>query len=137
MDKHITQHKLKQSQLKIQYQDPLLSTPLPVVEKEDDQPKKRGRKPKQQLFSPLINSLNPVKNLWHLWSLALGEKAHKKDHVADKVAVVRTIIFVTYFITNAFIVAGVLRHWNDEPAQIIIEGVPNEQSDQQPRRSIL
>jgi hypothetical protein len=25
-----------------------------------------------------------------------------------------------------FIVAGVIRHWNDEPAQIIIEGVPDE-----------
>lgn len=57
----------------------------------------------------------------------MGEKAHKKDAVADRVAIVRTIIFVTYFITNAFIVAGVVRHWNDQPAQIIIEGVPDEQ----------
>ena len=68
-----------------------------------------------------------MKKLWHLWALALGEKAHKKDGVADRVAIVRTIIFVTYFITNAFIVAGVVRHWNDQPAQIIIEGVPDEQ----------
>jgi len=68
-----------------------------------------------------------MKKLWHLWALALGEKAHKKDDVADRVAIVRTIIFVTYFITNAFIVAGVVRHWNDQPAQIIIEGVPDEQ----------
>ena len=100
-------------------------------------PKNVDGNPSNNSSPHLINSLNPVKNLWHLWSLALGEKAHKKDHVADKVAVVRSIIFVTYFITNAFIVAGVLRHWNDAPAQIIIEGVPNEQSDQQPRRSIL
>jgi hypothetical protein len=75
----------------------------------------------------LTNSLNQMKKLWHLWALALGEKAHKKDDVADRVAIVRTIIFVTYFITNAFIVAGVVRHWNDQPAQIIIEGVPDEQ----------
>ena len=68
-----------------------------------------------------------MKKLWHLWALALGEKAHKKDDVADRVAIVRTIIFVTYFITNAFIVAGVVRHWNDQPAQIIIEGIPDEQ----------
>jgi hypothetical protein len=81
--------------------------------------------------------LNPLKNLWHLWALALGEKAHKKDHVADNVAVVRTIIFVTYFTTNAFIVAGVLRHWNDKPAQIIINGVTNEQPEQQPGGGIL
>lgn len=60
LDKHIKQHKLKQSELKIQYQDPLLSTPLPVVEKEDDEPKKRGRKPKQQLFSPLDQFFEPI-----------------------------------------------------------------------------
>lgn len=55
-----------------------------------------------------------MKKLWHLWALALGEKAHKKDDVADRVAIVRTIIFTTYLITNCFIVAGVIRHWNDE-----------------------
>lgn len=68
--------------------------------------------------------------MWRLWAKALGEKAHKKDCVADKVAIVRTIIFATYLITNMFIVAGVIRHWNDEPAQIIIEGVPDEQPEQ-------
>ena len=67
-----------------------------------------------------------MKQLWHLWALALGQKAHKKDDVADRVAIVRTIIFLSYLITNVFIVAGVIRHWNDEPAQIIIEGVPDE-----------
>jgi hypothetical protein len=52
--------------------------------------------------------------MWKLWSLALGEKAHKRDQVDDKVAIIRTIIFATYLITNLFIVAGVVRHWNDE-----------------------
>lgn len=51
---------------------------------------------------------------WRLWAKALGEKAHKKDQIADKVAVVRSLIFATYLITNCFIVAGVIRHWNDE-----------------------
>ena len=51
--------------------------------------------------------------MWRLWALALGEKAHKKNQVADKVAVIRTIIFATYLITNIFICAGVIRHWND------------------------
>jgi hypothetical protein len=69
--------------------------------------------------------------MWRLWAKALGEKAHKKDCVADKVAIIRTIIFATYLITNMFIVAGVIRHWNDEPAKIIIEGVPDEQPEQQ------
>jgi hypothetical protein len=58
-------------------------------------------------------SLN-LEQMWKLWSLALGEKAHKRDHLADKVAVLRTVIFATYLITNLFIVAGVIRHWNDE-----------------------
>jgi len=57
-------------------------------------------------------SLN-LEQMWKLWSLALGEKAHKRDHLADKVAVLRTVIFATYLITNLFIVAGVIRHWND------------------------
>jgi hypothetical protein len=65
--------------------------------------------------------MNPLKSLWHLWALALGEKAHKKDQVADKVAVVRTIIFITYFVTNLFIVAGVIRHWNSREINVQVE----------------
>lgn len=59
--------------------------------------------------------------MWRLWSKALGEKAHKKDHIADQIAIIRTIIFSTYLITNCFIVAGVIRHWNDSPPVIYIE----------------
>jgi hypothetical protein len=51
--------------------------------------------------------------MWKLWCLALGEKASKKNHEADYVAIVRSIIFLTYLATNIFIVAGVVRHWND------------------------
>lgn len=52
------------------------------------------------------------KNWWYVWSKALGEKASSCNKTSDKVAVVRTIIFATYLITNAFIVAGVLRQWD-------------------------
>jgi len=62
-----------------------------------------------------------MKHLWHLWALALGEKAHKKDQVADKVALIRTFIFTTYLITNAFIIAGVIRHWNDREINVEVE----------------
>jgi hypothetical protein len=68
------------------------------------------------------------KSLWHLWALALGEKAHKKDQVADKVAIVRTIIFVTYFVTNAFIVAGVIRHWPEREINVDVEIYENSNS---------
>ena len=55
-----------------------------------------------------------VKNkLWRLWAKALGEKSGNSDKEADQIAWVRTIIVLTYIITNIFIVAGVIRHWND------------------------
>jgi len=72
--------------------------------------------------------MTPPKSLWHLWALALGEKAHKKDQVADKVAVVRTIIFATYLITNCFIVAGVIRHWNNREINVEVEIYENPNS---------
>ena len=54
------------------------------------------------------------KNLWRWWAKAIGEKASKCDKESDTVALIRTIIFLTYLITNCFIVAGVIRHWNDK-----------------------
>jgi len=52
------------------------------------------------------------KTLWRWWAKALGEKACKDDQESDKIAVIRTMIFVTYLVTNSFIIAGVIRHWN-------------------------
>ena len=52
-----------------------------------------------------------VHKLWRLWAKALGEKAGATDQEADKVALIRTVIVLTYIITNLFIVAGVIRHW--------------------------
>jgi len=66
---------------------------------------------------------------WRWWAKALGEKASKKDHEADKVAILRSVIFATYLVTNCFIVAGVLRHWNDE-TQILIEIHENPNSNE-------
>jgi hypothetical protein len=65
------------------------------------------------------------KTMWRWWAKALGEKASKCDRESDKIAIIRTIIFATYLITNCFIVAGVIRHWNDEP-KIFIEITPHE-----------
>jgi hypothetical protein len=41
--------------------------------------------------------------------------------VADQVAAIRTIIFTTYLVTNCFIVAGVIRHWNEKELNIKVE----------------
>lgn len=54
------------------------------------------------------------KTVWRWWAKALGEKASKCDKESDKIAIIRTVIFATYLITNVFIVAGVVRHWNDD-----------------------
>lgn len=53
------------------------------------------------------------KSFWRIWAKALGEKSGKDDREADYVAILRTIIFVTYLTTNLFIVANAVRHWND------------------------
>jgi hypothetical protein len=52
-----------------------------------------------------------MKKLWRLWANALGAKAGKTDSEADAVAVIRTIIILSYIVTNCFIIAGVWRHW--------------------------
>ena len=54
-----------------------------------------------------------TKNAWRWWAKALGEKASKCDRESDNIAIIRSIIFLSYLITNVFIVAGVVRHWND------------------------
>lgn len=48
---------------------------------------------------------------WRIWAKALGEKAGASDTEADRVALIRTIIVLSYVITNCFIIAGVIRHW--------------------------
>lgn len=52
-----------------------------------------------------------AKSIWRIWAKALGEKTGATDQEADRVALVRTAIVLTYIITNLFIVAGVIRHW--------------------------
>lgn len=46
-----------------------------------------------------------------MWAKALGEKSGNTDNEADRIALIRTIIVLTYIITNLFIIAGVIRHW--------------------------
>ena len=65
------------------------------------------------------------KTIWRWWAKALGEKASKCDNESDNIAIIRTIIFASYLITNCFIVAGVIRHWNRETKVIIQIEEPN------------
>ena len=54
------------------------------------------------------------KTVWKWFAMALGEKASKCDKESDVVARIRAVIFLTYLITNCFIIAGVIKHWNDK-----------------------
>ena len=50
--------------------------------------------------------------MWKIWCKALGQKEGKNNREADAVAVIRTLILLGYMVTNCFICAGVIRHWN-------------------------
>jgi hypothetical protein len=49
--------------------------------------------------------------MWRIWAKAIGEKQGNSDEESDKIALARTIIILSYIITNTFIIAGVIRHW--------------------------
>jgi hypothetical protein len=53
--------------------------------------------------------------MWRIFAKALGAKEGKHEKEADMVALVRTVILFSYMLTNAFIIAGVVRHWNNVP----------------------
>ena len=48
-----------------------------------------------------------------VWKYSLGSFSDSKTEKYDNwIALVRTVIFVSYMVTNSFIVAGVVRRWN-------------------------
>ena len=56
--------------------------------------------------------------LWRIWKYALGSFSDEKTKEYDNpVLIVRSLIFVSYFITNCFIISGVIRHWNNVPTE--------------------
>lgn len=70
------------------------------------------------------------KSVWRLLAKALGEKASKCDKEADKIALIRLLMFLSILITNCFIVANAIRHWNDETEiEVFVEtcGMPEYQ----------
>ena len=55
---------------------------------------------------------------WKIWKYALGSFSDDKTKEYDNhVVVVRSIIFVSYLVTNCFIISGVIRHWNNVPTE--------------------
>ena len=54
-----------------------------------------------------------MNKVWRIWAKALGQKDGRNDREADIIAGIRTIIFVSYMVTNIAIVANAVRRWND------------------------
>ena len=54
-----------------------------------------------------------MSKVWRIWKYALGSFSDEKTKEYDNyVLIIRSVIFVSYLITNCFIVAGVIRHWD-------------------------
>ena len=59
--------------------------------------------------------------LWRIWKYALGSFADEKTRRYDNyIVLVRSIIFVSYLVTNCFIIAGVIRHWGDSQQTVTL-----------------
>jgi len=58
----------------------------------------------------------------NVWKYALGSFSDEKTKPYDNhIVIIRSIIFFSYLITNCFITAGVIRHWDDnKPSPRII-----------------
>jgi len=53
-----------------------------------------------------------------IWKYALGSFSDDRTKEYDNyVVVVRSVIFISYLITNCFIISGVIRHWNNVPTE--------------------
>ena len=59
--------------------------------------------------------------MWRIWAKALGQKDGRDDREADIVAGIRTLIFISYLVTNLFIISGVIRHWNDGTQRLPVQ----------------
>ena len=47
-----------------------------------------------------------------------------RENGENWIALVRTVIFVSYMVTNSFIVAGVIRHWDsNDPVSVDTEHI--------------
>jgi len=49
------------------------------------------------------------KTVWRLLAKSLGEKSGKNNKEADKIALIRILMFLSIFITNGFIVFNAIR----------------------------
>ena len=55
-----------------------------------------------------------MKKIWEIWKYSLGSFSDDKTAPYDNyVAGIRTLIIVSYMVTNVAIVANAIRHWDN------------------------
>jgi len=55
-----------------------------------------------------------MNEFWKIWKYALGSFNDETTKKYDNwICIIRTLVMVQLIITNCFIVAGNIRHWND------------------------
>ena len=55
-----------------------------------------------------------MRKWWRIWKYALGSFSDERTKRYDNhVASIRTLIFVSYMVTNIAIVANAVRHWDN------------------------
>ena len=61
-----------------------------------------------------------MNRVWRIWAKALGQKDGRNDREADTIAGIRTLIFVSYMVTNIAIVANAVRHWDSNQSVPVV-----------------
>lgn len=62
-----------------------------------------------------------MKKFWRIWKYSLGSFSDDKTKPYDNyVACVRTVIFVSYMLTNCAIIANAVRHWDNVGTNVYI-----------------
>ena len=61
-----------------------------------------------------------IRKAWRVWAKALGAKDGRTNREADTIAGIRTLIFVSYMVTNIAIVANAVRHWDSNQSVPIV-----------------
>ena len=77
-------------------------------------------------------------NFWRILAKSLGEKSGKDNKEADTIALIRLLMFLSIFITNCFIVYGVLRvhHFPNYEIQSCLSKTKEKGTVQQSNSSI-
>lgn len=61
-----------------------------------------------------------IRKAWRVWAKALGAKDGRTNREADTIAGIRTLIFVSYMVTNIAIVANAVRHWDSNQSVPVV-----------------